>query len=47
MCCTRLAENTGRKNYAKNRYLRTIGQLLIGSRKKTTDKLQDALNANV
>jgi len=22
MCCTRLAENTGRKNYAKNRHLR-------------------------
>jgi len=27
MCCTRLAENTGRKNYAKNRHLRTIAQL--------------------
>jgi len=25
--CTRLAENTGRKNYAKNRHLRTIAQL--------------------
>jgi len=27
MCCTRLAENTGRKNYAKNRHLCTIAQL--------------------
>jgi len=27
MCCTRLAGNTGRKNYAKNRHLRTIAQL--------------------
>ena len=24
MCCTRLAENTGRKNYVKNLRLRTI-----------------------
>jgi len=27
MCCMRLAENTGRKNDAKNRYLGTIAQL--------------------
>ena len=27
MCRTRLAENTGRKNYAKNRLLRTVAQL--------------------
>ena len=27
MCCTRLAENTGRKNDAKNRHLGTIPQL--------------------
>jgi len=27
MCCTRLAENTGCKNDAKNRYLSTIAQL--------------------
>jgi len=27
MCCTRLAENTGRKKVAKNRYLGTIAQL--------------------
>jgi len=27
MCRTRLAENTGRENYAKNRHLRTIAQL--------------------
>jgi len=27
MCCTRLAGNTRRKNYAKNRHLRTIVQL--------------------
>jgi len=27
MCCTWLAENTGRKNYAKNRHLRTIAQI--------------------
>jgi len=26
MCCTRLAENTGCKNYAKSCYLRTIAQ---------------------
>jgi len=26
MCCARLAENTGRKNDAKNRHLRTIAQ---------------------
>ena len=30
MCCTRLAENTGRKHYAKNRHLRTIAELLWG-----------------
>ena len=27
MCCTRLAEHTGRKNYEKNRHLGTIAQL--------------------
>jgi len=27
MCCTRLAGNTGRKNDANNRHLRTIAQL--------------------
>ena len=27
MCCTRVAANTGRKNDAKNRHLRTIAQL--------------------
>jgi len=27
MCCTWIAENTGRKNYAKNCHLRTIAQL--------------------
>jgi len=27
ICCTRLAENTGRKNCAKSRHLRTIAQL--------------------
>ena len=27
MCCTRLAENTGRKNDAKNRHLGTIPQI--------------------
>jgi len=27
MCCTRLADNTGRKNYAKNRQLRTIAHI--------------------
>ena len=26
-CCTRLAENTGRKKVAKNRYVGTIAQL--------------------
>jgi len=26
MCCTRLAENTGRKKLAKNRHLGTIAQ---------------------
>jgi len=50
MCCTRLAENTGRKNYAKNRHLRTIAQICravfatkayIGNRKK------NLINANI
>jgi len=27
MCCTRLAENTGRKKVAKNRHLDTIAKL--------------------
>jgi len=27
MCCKRLAGNTGRKNYAKNRHLRSIAQI--------------------
>ena len=27
MCCTRLAENTGRKKVAKNRHLDTVAQL--------------------
>jgi len=27
MCCTRLAANTGRKNYAKDRHLRTIAHV--------------------
>jgi len=27
MCCTRLSENTGRKNYAKNCHLRSIAQI--------------------
>jgi len=27
MCCTQLAENTGRRNYAKNHHLRAIVQL--------------------
>jgi len=31
MCCTRLAEYTGCKNYAKNRHLRTIAQLMHAS----------------
>jgi len=30
MCCTRLAENTGRKKDAKNRRLGTIAQFLSG-----------------
>jgi len=28
MCCTRLADNTGRKNVAKNRHLGTISLVL-------------------
>jgi len=31
-CCTRLAENTGRKNDAQNRHLRTIAQLCRATR---------------
>jgi len=27
MCCSRLAANTGRENFAKNRHLGTIAQL--------------------
>ena len=32
MCCTRLAENTERKNYAENSHLRTIAQICCTSR---------------
>jgi len=34
MCCKRLAENTGRKNYAKNRHLHTIAQGAISSQRR-------------
>jgi len=30
MCCTPLAGNTGRKNDAKNRLLRTIAYIFVG-----------------
>ena len=30
MCCTRLAENTGRKKVAENRHLGIIAQTLSG-----------------
>jgi len=29
MCCMRLAGNTGRENYAKNRHLRTIAHITV------------------
>jgi len=36
MCCTRLAENTGRKKVAKNRNLGTIAQLCRAMSSKLT-----------
>ena len=51
MCCTRLAGNTGRKNDAKNRHLRTIAQLsrAISSqlRHVSTIGKKNLLNSNV
>jgi len=46
-CCTRLAENIGRKNYAKNRHLRTILSGYIFATKACIDnRKKSLLNSN-
>jgi len=50
MCCTRLADNTGRKNYAKNRHLHTITQLCRAISWQITDVstiVKILLNGNI
>jgi len=50
MCCTRLAENTGRKSAAKNRHLRTIAQLgraLPSQLRHVSTIEKNLLNSNV
>jgi len=51
MCCTRLAGNTGRKNDAKNRHLRTIAQICraISSqlRHVSTIRKKNLLSSNI
>ena len=50
MCCTRLAENTGRKNDAKTRHLGTIAQLCrvnIFATKACIDNRKNLLNGNI
>jgi len=50
MCCTRLAGNTGRKNYAKitqkNRDMRTIAQLCLAIQACTNNR-KNLLNGNI
>jgi len=49
MCCTRLAENTGRKKVAKNRHLGTIAQLcrVISSQLRHVSSIgKNLLNSN-
>jgi len=49
MCSTRLAENTGRKNVAKNRHLRTIAQLCraIIATKARIDNRKKVISSNM
>jgi len=50
MCCTRLAENTGRKSYAKTRHMRTFAQICPGSifaTKAFIDNPKILLNSNI
>ena len=54
ICCTRLSEseNTGCKNYAKNRHLRTIAQYCraktyVFATKARTDNRKSLLNSNI
>jgi len=49
MCCTRLAENTGRKNDAKTRHLDTIVQLCraIPSQLMHRQSEKNLLNSNI
>ena len=50
MCCTRLAENIGRKNYAKNRHLRTIAECCraISSQVRNVSSIgKKMLNSNI
>jgi len=49
MCCVRLAGNTGRKNDAKNRHLRTIAQLCrtISSHLRHHNRQKNMLNSNI
>jgi len=50
MCYTRLVGNTGRKNDAKNRHLRTIAQLCLGcifASKAHIDNRKKILSSNI
>ena len=50
MCCTRLTENTERKNYAKNRHLHTIAQFCrtVSSQLKDVSTIgKNLLNSNI
>jgi len=51
MRCTRLAENTGRKNYAKNRHLCTIAQICLAVssqlRHVSTIRKKNLSNSNI
>jgi len=50
MCCTRLTGNTGRKNDAKNRHLRTNAQLclaIVFSTKACIDNRKNLLSSNI
>jgi len=51
MCCTRLAENTGRKNDAKTRHLGTIAQLcrvnIFATKACIDNRKKNLLNGNI
>ena len=46
MCCKRLAKHTGRKNYTKNRHLRTIAGYIFAT-KACIDNQKNVLNSNI